>query len=826
VRSILIAIVALLFLAGAWTVAGRLGLVAQRSTADPELLAMVPEAAVSIAYELDRQRWTTYALPEGRNPVRILSNASLPPEFRKRLFPPEQEWNYGIEYQVLNADGTVLASRVYHHRAKLALFHDKEKSREYNASFYLMPRLQPADSRIMLINLSGMVKPATIRFRLASADPDVRDVVIRAYAPELTPDYRLRPTWQRTTDRQKNRLAGGNVYPTELLAEQEKRNIVSRMWNPVGPTGVRGRSYVPREIYVLVENEGEEVVPEGLPTGLVADAFHRSVVPVPEKGGRIILRFEPAGTEQVKKGVITVRWYGLGPANRSTHSITWNGTAASLDRNFQGGLLEIAAPSPLITRAFLIERGMETEITPVPYYLRTYLVDAGAPLQFPVEHDRKLPTPFRIDLRRVIPPGAKTPAPLRVTYQLVDNGGTAIRTGILSVPFVVSPYDTVSGEHPAPVLSDPASFCFLMPPDVRGIRLSAGEQVLAAAYNRPASLQREISVPGDYYRSYDNEDLRPAWFPLYHPDHDRLLLANRTLLLTTQLRPPEDIPDLIAGRYGWEDYHPEGKWLARKLVTPWDRRIAFHRDSLPALFSPVPHGTSSLVILAAGEGLTQVTPSLIYTYTGKGPSRAKIAIDGKAVFSGTLESPLGEIRLMPLSTGKHTITVSSPDGAGFAINYTGPVPGSTSVRLANRIPGNELSFIYEKTVHEDELLSMRYYAPSSAGRKAVIRVLCEAAGNKGTGPWTSWSFPERLFTVRMEDGEKIQALGTEGNSLLGAEPIYIPFGTDLPPGRYRIRVITDKPTGGYLLLSRTTPGIAPKRVIQQEEEIRTIEIAE
>ena len=825
-KFIVYIVAALTLLAGALTVADRIELIFKRSSADPELLAMAPEAAVSIAYELDRKRWTSYAIPEGRNPIRIISNASLPPDFRKRRFPPEQEWHYAIQYQVLDSSGAVIEERVYHHRTKLRLFQDKDKKKEYNSAFYLTPELQPADARIMLINLTGMAQPSTIRFRLASADPDVRDVTIRAYTPELTPEYRLRPAWQRMNDRQKSRLADGNVYPKELLVEQEKQNLVARMWSPVGPSGVRGRNYVSREIYVLVENEGEEIVPEGLPAGLFADAFHRSIVPLPERGGRVVLRFEPAFRDQIKKGSITIRWYGLGPANRSSHSFHWNGDQASFARHFSGGILEIAAPSPLITRAFLAEAGREREITPLPYYLRAYIVDSGTPLQFPVEHDRNSATPFRIDLRRIIKAGEKPPGPLKVSYQILDSGGGAVRSGLMTVPFITSPYDSVAGEQPAPVVCEPVSFHFMMPPSAVGIRLSANGQALAAVYNRPEALPREISVPDDYYRSYDNEERHPAWFPLYSPDHDRLVMANRTVLLTTQLRPPKDIPDLIAGRYGWEEYHPEGNWLARRLITPWDQRIAYHRDSLPALYSPLSIGSATRVNLEADTGLALVEPTVIYQRRTKGPFKARIAVDGKAVFSGSLEGGVGEIKLMPQTTGKHELTVTAPADVRFAINHAGPKPGSSIVRLANRFQGAELSFVYEKISREDETLGVRYYASGTAGSQARIRVLCEAAGRKGIGPWSSWSFPDRRYTIRLDDGETIRALGTDGTPLLGAEPIYVPFGSDLPPGRYRIRFITDTPAEGYLLLSRTTPGIQPKRTIHQEGEVRTIEIIE
>lgn len=825
-RYFLYTAVVLVLVAGAWTAAGRMDLLSQRSPADPGLLALVPGASPSIAYELDQKRWTTYQIPEGRSLIRVLSNAGLPPEYRKRRPAPEEQWNYAIEYQILDSRDALLASRVYHHRSKLRLFQDKAKALPNYASFYLAPDIQPADARIMLINLTGMQKPAAIRFRLAALDPELRDVAIRLYTRELTPAYRLRPTWQRMNDRQKSRLADGNVYPKELLAEQEKENIVARMWSPVGPSGVRGRNYVPREIYTLVENGEEELLPAGLPAGLYADALHRSVLPVPQGGGRVSLRFQSALSGQAGRGTITVRWYGLGPANRSAHTVAWNGSAASLERRFSAGLLEISAPAPLITRAFLRQAGQESEITPTPYSLRAYLLDKGAPLQFPVEHDRRTPTPFRVDLRRVQPPELKKPAPAEVTYQILDARGAAIRSGKLSVPFLASPYETVPGEMPAPVVCQPVSFHFLMPAGATGIRLASAERVLAVAYNRPQSLPREISVPSDYYRSYQSEESNPAWFPLYHPDHDRLLMAGRTVLFSTQLRPPTDIPDLTAGRYSWEDYHPEGNWLARRLVTPWDPRIAYHRDSLPALYRPLVSGSPNQVTLEAGTGLTLVEPTVIYQRTGSGAFRAVIAVDGSPVFTGRLDGALGEIKLRPLSTGRHEVTVTAPAGIRFAINQSGPAPGSSSVRLANRFQGRELSFIYQKSSRDEEVLGARYFAPASAGRQARLRVLCEAPGKKGIGPWSSWSFPDRRYTIDLGNAGQARAIGTDGAPLLGAEAIYIPFGADSPPGRYRIRFISDNPAGGYLLLSRTTPGVVPKIVIQKEAEVRSIEISE
>jgi hypothetical protein len=298
------------------------------------------------------------------------------------------------------------------------------------------------------------------------------------------------------------------------------------------------------------------------------------------------------------------------------------------------------------------------------------------------------------------------------------------------------------------------------------------------------------------------------------------------MLLTTQLRPPKEIPDLIAGRYTWEDYHPVGNWLARRIVEPWDQRIAFHKDSLPALFRPLPNGTPTTVTFQADSGKSLLEPTLIYRRQGKEPVAVTISVDNRVAFSGTLDASLGEIRLVAIPAGVHSVTVSAPNDVRFAINYTGPSPDSSVMRLANRFRGAELVFDYEKAVAEEEILGMRFYAASPGENQATIRVFCDAARTKKGGGWTSWTFPERRYTIRLDGADQVQALGTDGRPLLSGEPLYIPFGDDLPPGRYTIRVVTEKPVEGYITLSRTTPGIAAKRVIQKEGEVWAIEIAE
>jgi len=309
----------------------------ERSKAPKELLALVPEAAPSIVYQLDKERWTSFPIPPGQNPIKVLSNVGLPDSYRNVKLPDDQEWHYAIEFQVFDGSGKVLREGVYHHKTKLTKYRDEIRKRELVAAFFLTPRVQPSDGRSMLVNLKGMSNPKKLRMRLAELGPEIQGLFVRVYGPQQNSEFKLRSIWQRMTDRQKTRLAGGNVYPKELISDSEKQNIAAATWLPIGPSGVQRRDYLPHEINVLIENEAEPINPVGPQAGLQVDRFHAAIIPLGEQGGDITLRLSPFDGMQNGKGKITVNWYGRDVLQRKSRSIPWDGVSTEFFGRYQGG---------------------------------------------------------------------------------------------------------------------------------------------------------------------------------------------------------------------------------------------------------------------------------------------------------------------------------------------------------------------------------------------------------------------------------------------------------------------------------------------------------
>ena len=85
------------------------------------------------------------------------------------------------------------------------------------------------------------------------------------------------------------------------------------------------------------------------------------------------------------------------------------------------------------------------------------------------------------------------------------------------------------------------------------------------------------------------------------------------------------------------------------------------------------------------------------------------------------------------------------------------------------------------------------------------------------GPHTSWTLHNRKYELR-DQGEKTAfILESEKTMADCGQVCYVPLGSDLRPGRYSLRVSFEDHDPGYVVLSRTTPGIGEYRKVFLEE---------
>jgi hypothetical protein len=782
-------------------------------------LAQVEQSLVSAVYTLPGAGWLQFELPRAREPIRVLTSGSL----AGRPAPAEAsalEWPYAIECRLLDAGGGILGERRYHHATKVTEYREPRGGERVTSSFYLAGGLVPTDARVMLIHPLELPPRATrLAIRLAEKDPELLDVTARVYHQETVPPRNLRYLWQRLPEERKQLLARANVYPAALLTESEKRNLLERRWAAIAPEGVEGSDYERRELYTPKELPGEEVRDEPLPGGYVAGPELRGVIPLPEFGGRLRLLLEPVRAELLpRQGTILIRWFGRSLAERSEQRQAWNGGPATFEASLAGGLVEVTPSEDMTVRAWLRRPGpgaIEEEITPEPAYVWAYLVEGSVAVEFDVLNRGPHPTPFRLDLRR--PAGSPSglsghPTPVDAHYELLAEDGRTLEAGALPVDVPVSRYDAWGVRGRLTRISEAATYYLAIPRRAARLRVvSPQATMLVTGFDRPAELPRRMAIPEDAYDFNRDDVLQRSWFLLKAANAVELARLGRAPSLRVQPRPPSDALEIRVGQYEREEFQPEGALGARPLLTPWDSAEVPGGKALSAAFCEVPAGEEVPLRIEAEDGRREASPTLLYLSPSTGPLTLRSFLDGALRHEATVHAGRGLVGLPRLALGPHRFRATASRTARLWLSHVEPCRGRRLLkRLAYPVPATGLRFLVEKRSAGDETLSARFYAPRSAATRIQLRVELTPDRGHRVGPQRSWTFADRVYSVRPAGGAPVPLLEAGLEDVDGGQLFSIPLGSDLPPGRYQLRVAPQPAARAWLSLARTS-GLAEVR---------------
>ena len=766
------------------------------------------QAQRSMAYVLDRERWVEFPLSGLGDVIKVLSNASLP---KGQAGDPEHIWTYALEYRLIGAQHALLDEWTYHHRTRVSYYRDKTTGKHMTRHFFYGLEQLPANAAVMRINLNRMAEPVMLRLRLAKADPGVSDVIVRVYQPNPAADHRMAAAWQRLSVAKREFMARGNVFGPQMLRDREIRNLLRNRHQPVGPRGVRGEDYEDRVIYSLGFEEDDlidDYRDDIVPAGLFVDHWLRATVPVPEGGARVALAFTPVGGWLPGGAEVRLRWYGRGPAQRSERRVHLSAGDNTVEGFYDGGLLEIIAQHPLTFQARLMPSQDDERDADGPFNLRAYLAMPESPVDYAIDHIAGVATPFRVDLRAftALPDQPAQPAARSVRYQLLNSRGGVVKAGLLMLEPQWSLYDRFGGDISGERLTEAARYYFDLPPSVATVRFHADTPALINAYTRPADLMRHMRLPEDHYPDIGDEQRQPAWFLVRPVDEDRLVSLNRSALLELHRRPPQDDLEILAGRYDWKSFQPEGAWLARHVLTPRDRQTVLRDEALGTTFREVSNTGVNDLELRDLPAISQVRPSLLYVREDERPMAVTVTLDGVPVIERQMAGRRGEITLPATGVGVHRLSITAGDAqARWLINHAGAGEAAYLKRLVHRIPRNGLTYLFEKTAAE-EVLSARFFMPHDHRQRARLNITIDAVQPRGIGPFRGWTFTDRLNDVRPGDGEPVVVWNTRSELVSEGQPVFVPLADDLPPGLYRIRVQLEEDVPGYFSLYQLMPG--------------------
>ena len=759
-----------------------------------------------------------FALPASANVVRLLTNAnlaSMSAARARRAADPAYRLNYVIEIEETGLAGSAPQRRVHHFRRDL-LEVTLPGGRRGTGSFYLEGTAPvPLSAAVLRLEFGSRAIPTRLRVRLLAADPGIADVLLRVAVPEPLTQRNAQAMWQRLSADQQAKLASGNLFPPELLIEQERANLLRSRMQPLGPVNAAEQRdlYVLRSVDVGAPFEPvQAVVPTAGPGKLIA-------VHIPEKGARVRIELDPAPSKPQATQLpadVTLRWSGFTGFERQLTTHRWQRGKFILERDVKGGWLEVGASQLAAVRILLMDpaiQGREPSLIPPIQYLRAWQAQPGVPVNFTISHAGGNPTPLRLSLRRSAPAGQALPAaPVRVAMLSADGQVLHERT----VPMATlqpSPYDGQWPESGAATVSDPVEFFFRIPPLVRQLRVDSADPVLVNASTRPGDLARMVRTPEDVTSPTAVDTAIPAWFALQPEQLEMRILTGASTLLTVQGRPPEDNPDLLAGRYQWEDFTPLNQGNGRVFLAPQEAGVPQRNQAVGYQFKPLLLGRPVAFLVEPGR--TSVAARLAWSAATERTFDYTVLLNGQPWVSGATSGIAGEITLPPFAPGRHRIDIMARSGIGWFATHLqdGPV---WIRRKAFRF-STPLQFEVERSTDAAEFVSVRLFRPASATSRMTVIASIEAPPNAETiGPFPGWLFAERRHDVRPSGDMALPIAETSGQKTDAGQPIYIPLPVGAPRGRYRITLSPDT-SDSWVSVSRLTTGALPKpRIILEE----------
>ncbi len=826
---------------------------------DQAKLDMLAKAKPSRAFVLATELKTALEFPiEGQQgDVRLVSTANLAGSARiasarvQHLANPSKRWEYALNVEVLDEAGKVLLQKDYHQRANLLELRRADGNLSASA-FYLQTDLIPLSNDVTSLNLSEYPQAKRLRVRLAQQDSNLADVVLRVYQARPESAQAGAHRWQRLSKQQQEELARGSVHGKNLLDAQERQNLLRNSRIALGPLGNEGHDYQVRDLYVLFENEGEIRAAPIAPYGVAFGQQVFGMIPVPPSGGKVRLEFQPAPSLDGSKATpvpaeIQLRWYGTGLFQKTSSSLAWDGNNSSHQIELAGGLLEIAAPQAghqaVIVRAFFSANNngnsAEIEITPVPQYERVFIASRDLAVSYAlgaVEGQSGL----RLTLRSLQAGNLRA---TKANYEAFDARGQSLGRGQVAVPANSGHYERITLDYSAQEaklnnnatapnqLSDAASAFFLLPAKTSRLTVWADNSelpLLVVAHSRPFALARELRLPEDNY-SYDAQGKRiPAWF-LLHPENEEQMVANqRSRQIVLQARPLLETSEqekILQGAYQWQDFRPQGAWLARPIYAPIEPNTPYREEALPTSFTPVASNTPVKLDFPPYQGLNTVQATLVWQ--GKKETRTlQLLLDGQPWVNLPVQAAYAEMVLPPLRLGTHTLQIKGAQGGQVYLNHLKPTSASLQRRIAQRFQ-QELVFDFERTSASAETLSARLFQLGDGEKPPQVSIRISGPQAPSLTPLSGWLFTDRIATVQA-NAKRSKVFDTEGLIADGGSPIYLPFPPDAPLGRYQIRLQLQSGTGKqhYLALSRLTSVLSNQRRLHHQPEIAHVTLTE
>ena len=745
-------------------------------------------------FTLEKDKWLEFPIAGFHDRLRLSSFGQV--NGQREQYVADREFLYAIDYQILNESSDLLLEKKYHMRSFFPDVIIAENGELLEPKLIAQQTAVITAGRFFDVDLATLNQPRKLRLRIASQEPAIDKILVRALLRGRLSPAKARLRWTRLSEEKKVKVTRQYIYPHTLLSEPEIESRLSQRWYPTAPSNT---AYEVQTLYSY-RTDNDEVVYEDAPLRIGrsfgGDLLLTALIP---KTAKYRLFFQSASENVLPPVTVIIRHWNPGPRIATEETIQLDSANPVIERQFDKGMIELRAP--LALRVAITSPLIETEHINKVYSLSAYALDADKPVVYDVSKTSRAAADFRVNVRQSLGysglsktmseaqlsatnTGPIPPATLAPRYEVLDENNRVVLRGALNIASLLSPYGQLVGHNARYKVSESASLYLSLPPEAARVALYGSPTQFAYAYTRPADLVLSRVIPRDY-RSWEHLGGRaPSWFLLTPANDLELALGSRRNRLYSQPQPPIVNEQINAGFFSIREIQPRGDAWGKYVVASlaYDKQPRIGADKL--FFADLTPG--SQVTLTAPPGLGTVAPSLLFQRDSATPTTVPVSIDGKLIDHYRVQGRTGLIRLPPVAAGAHTIDIGGGKDTRWLINQCA-CRYNLQRRFAYKLVNNSIEYDILKTSTENEVFTLLVYTDTQGGAADISTELI--GFSRAQHPSSGWSFQHLNFKVRPDSdvGGGFE-LDFGGKPVGNPERLFISLGADVPPGNYRLRV--------------------------------------
>ncbi len=791
------------------------------------------QARASSYFPLEQDKWLTFDIANKSRLFRFYFHAAL--------LPNNEEGNlrYRIKYQWLDGAGSLLAENIYHINTRRSPFLSVTSEKPLSSGqdqtldttntdlndpitellptrFYNHKRSEPSLDQSLYIFPVEHPQARQIRFQVHAMDIGIEQIGLRSYIRYIRDDQDVKVAWQRMNSIQKQAISAASVYPSFLLSEYERNNIMKAYWKPIGPQGILDDDYRIETLY-LRENTAPTLPQEAIINdGLFASPEHWLTVKLKSPFSRY-----------------RIKWHGINPLQPSTPSfmqLHWQDANIKHQRRWQAevkqhlwegnlakGLLQIIPNGRGIFKLYELKNAKWKDITPEKLRSRAYVCAPKTPLRFPLapgkeEQSLKINAKSYYRSDQML---AHTSS--RVELYTISKNGRVLEKDSLALKSQPNPYQQFNDTALVDSHVFESAYSYINASNQsKTLHIKCSAPVLISVSTRPwrHPISRILPRDRNFWHAYPKRE--PAWFSLQPKDVQQLITYKQYHSLIWHLQPIEENPAIASGQFTWQALSSQDPYaLEKQLFTHHESDTPTRMEARASSFQPIKR--SQQVIIAGKNAQATLRPSAVYLRDTNTPQSVYVWIDHKLVLTTTVVGKTGKIRLPHLKAGSHQIEfINGDEDIRWFVNNISQSKRSHLLRSAYPLLLDNsqveqtattkiVSLRAKKQSKNQQQFSITLpFSISGEGQKLAIWIFapanistlnCKLAvhSKRSKGSQDSHSFRHYNYTIASEDYPASYVLKQRDGLVHGPIPMFVQLNNDIPAQQANAELSCDQP---------------------------------